>query len=101
VQRREAGSVLNFYRSSLWLRRGSQALLHGGYEPLPGEERVFSFLRPARDQTVLVTMNMHPEAARLLGQGMTPRRLLSNVRGNAAHEPLAPYEATSWEVVRA
>jgi alpha-glucosidase len=100
----EPGSVLNFFRSLLSLRRGSRALLRGDYVPLGDDPNIFAYLRRSEDQTVLVALNMSGERAGLATGELNLKRLLSNLRQGtptvAAPELcLAPYEATIWEVV--
>jgi len=98
-QSAEAGSLLNFYRALLRLRRGSQALVHGDYEAVGDDPSVFAYLRRAEDQEVLVALNMSGKPAAFSTE-LALRRLLSNVHDAAADGCLAPYEATLWEVIR-
>ena len=56
----EPGSLLNFYKSLLRLRRAEPALRFGDYLTVNGEDpHVFSFLRtPPEGRSVLVALNM-------------------------------------------
>jgi alpha-glucosidase len=95
----EPGSILNFYRALLRLRRGSQALLHGSYAVVGEDPNVFAYVRRAEDQTVLVGLNMSAERARVPGGELPLKRLLSNVHAGSEGGSMEPYEATIWEVV--
>ena len=57
VQSRQPGSMLNFYRSLFWLRRGSPALYGGSYSPLDIEGDCFVYLREQADERKLVVLN--------------------------------------------
>jgi alpha-glucosidase len=53
------GSVLNWYRKLIALRRTDPALVRGSYKPLDVKnEKVFSFARKTSDRTVVVSLNM-------------------------------------------
>lgn len=58
-ERKDPNSILNFYRKLLALRHSETALLDGDYIPLnQSDPSVISYLRRARDETVLVAINM-------------------------------------------
>lgn len=53
------GSILNFYKRLLFLRRSEPALRYGAYVPLnESNPNVLSYLRRYKDQVVLVALNM-------------------------------------------
>jgi alpha-glucosidase len=61
----DPGSLLNFYRALLRLRRATPALVAGDYQPLsPEAEAYLAFLRrsPAEDQICVVVLNYSDEA---------------------------------------
>ncbi len=61
VESADPGSILNFYKNLLTLRRTEPALARGGYASVnPGDQNVFSFLRrnPGNGRSVLVALNM-------------------------------------------
>jgi len=57
VQSRQPGSMLNFYRSLLWLRRDSPALYGGSYTPLDVESDCFVYLREEEGERKLIALN--------------------------------------------
>jgi alpha-glucosidase len=52
------GSLLNFFRALLKLRRGSPALREGRYQTLPSHPDVFAYLRVSATDARLVALNM-------------------------------------------
>jgi alpha-glucosidase len=59
AQQDDPGSLLNFYRQLLRVRRQSPALIAGDYYPLlPGESDCLVFLRIHEQQTCLVALNL-------------------------------------------
>ncbi|MGI8771136.1 MAG: alpha-glucosidase [Acidobacteriaceae bacterium] len=61
VESVDPGSILNFYKNLLALRRTEPALARGGYASVnPGDPHVFSFVRrnPGNGRSVLVALNM-------------------------------------------
>src|SRR3954471_1304892 len=61
-QSTEAGSLLNFYRELLAIRRQSAALREGRYRSLPSCTNVFAFLRESASEQMLVVLNMNGSA---------------------------------------
>jgi alpha-glucosidase len=56
---KDSDSVLSFYKSVLELRHTNKALLEGSYVPLnENDQKVLSYLRVGKDETVLVVLNM-------------------------------------------
>ncbi|GAP05948.1 glycosidase [Anaerolinea thermolimosa] len=64
-QEADQGSLLNFYRTMLRIRRENPALMAGEYEPLGTDAACLSFLRIAEEQTLLVVLNMSEKKRRL------------------------------------
>jgi len=60
-QRRDPGSVLNFYRTLLRLRRESPALQAGRYRSAGTDPAIFAFVRESHRETVLVVINTADE----------------------------------------
>jgi alpha-glucosidase len=66
AQHTDPGSLLNFYRRLIWLRRRSAALRHGHYRPLLAHPTAaLAFLRQTETQTVLVLLNFSRHTVRL------------------------------------
>ncbi len=62
-QETDPGSLLNFYRRLLRVRRETPALIAGEYQPLHLEsEEYFAFLRTTEEQRVLVVLNFFERA---------------------------------------
>lgn len=72
AQHTDPGSLLNFYRRLIWLRKHTPALRHGDYQPLLSHPTdALAFLRQAEAQMVLVLLNFSRHTVRLaLGQNV-------------------------------
>lgn len=102
-QREEPGSLLNFYRQLIALRRENPALQRGMFLPINFDpQRVMAFLRQTEGQTVLVALNFSRRKTRLvLGRTLKQnswRLLLSSHRSELPEIrdgllPLLPNEA--------
>jgi alpha-glucosidase len=65
-QDKAPGSLLNFYRRVLRMRRQNPALVSGDYQPVDGEaEDVLAFVRTSADQRCLVVLNMTAQTAEI------------------------------------
>jgi alpha-glucosidase len=62
VQAGDPDSTLSFYRRLIHHRQRSHALVHGSYEALDAGEDVFSYVRAAEAERVLVALNFASEA---------------------------------------
>jgi alpha-glucosidase len=76
LQAADPGSILNFYKRLLALRRSHPALREGAYVPLmPNDPNVLAYLRRTKDSAVLVALNMSTSLPTLrgvlAGQGAT------------------------------
>jgi alpha-glucosidase len=61
AESQDPGSVLNFHRRLIALRRRTPALLDGSYQTLcPDDPDILAYLRRQWDQTVLVAVNLSP-----------------------------------------
>jgi alpha-glucosidase len=85
TQLREPGSLLNFYRKLLKIRKETPALQRGSFMAITFEpRRVMGYLRQDGDQTVLVALNFGKRKVKLaLGKTLNNARwelLLSNKR---------------------
>lgn len=64
AQRGVPGSVLEYYRSLIALRRGEPALIDGSFTPVqPEHPTVYAYTRALGDVEILVAGNMSPDAA--------------------------------------
>ncbi|MFN7036571.1 MAG: glycoside hydrolase family 13 protein [Bellilinea sp.] len=64
-QQEDPGSMLNYYRRLLHLRKNTPALMEGDYQPLDENNRhVFTFLRRTENQICLVSLNMKARPAK-------------------------------------
>lgn len=58
-QRSEPNSLLHFYRTTIWKRKQSPALLHGSFRSLPAPPGVFLYERQHAEQTLIVALNFN------------------------------------------
>lgn len=101
-QQSESGSMLNFYKRMLHLRRRTPALISGTYAPLhESAEDYFAFLRKDQDtrQTCLVVLNLSAKKHELnfAQEGNATRCLFSTHKSvneiiSLGALPLAPFE---------
>ncbi|MBQ4427088.1 MAG: alpha-glucosidase [Oscillospiraceae bacterium] len=102
-EERDEGSILNFYRACLALRKVTPALLYGEYREykrLSG--RIFMYTRSYEGERVLIVVSFSekrvkyrlPRALR----GGEAKLLLGSYRGREALCALRPYEAQVWKL---
>jgi alpha-glucosidase len=107
----EPGSILNFFRAAIHLRRASPALLDGDYAALGNDRHVFAYRRQTAAQTMVIALNMADQPSTVTlnparwGGGEQLRLRISNVEPAgrllaAKRISLAPYEAAVFEVVQ-
>jgi alpha-glucosidase len=102
-QKRDPGSLLNFYKQMLRLRKETPALIAGDTVPLLESSRsVLAFLRrsQADRQTCLVALNLS-DRARAVNfdfKSRTARRLYSSSRPGAGRDKLSPLELQPFEI---
>ena len=87
AESKDPNSVLEFYKQVLKLRRSSSAMLDGSYQPInESDANVLSYLRIAKDQTVVVALNM----------SSSPQKMNLGLKGNgfASAKSLAATEKT-------
>ena len=61
TEQKDPGSILNFYRNLIALRKTNKALLDGDWVALnPDDQNVLSYLRRHKDEAVIVVLNMSP-----------------------------------------
>ncbi len=66
-QQADPGSLLNFYRRLIAVRRATPALVDGMFQPITfGTQYLLAFLRQNADQTVLVALNFSRRRQRLV-----------------------------------
>jgi len=100
------GSVLNWYRKLIALRRSDPALVNGSYTPLDSSnDKVFSYARKSAGRTVVVSLNMtaEPQSVSLAAEaGGTKGKVLASTAPSKAVDltklTLAPFEAVVVEV---
>jgi len=105
-QDKDPGSLLNFYRRALHMRRENPALVAGEYKPLQeGSETCLVFLRTAPEQRCLVAINMtaEPQTLSIRARLKQPRLVFStHPRTGESLDlkalALSPFEACVVEV---
>jgi alpha-glucosidase len=65
VQAQEPGSMFNFYRSLLWIRRNSPALHGGSYQPVDVVGECYVYLREFGEDRKLVALNFSGEPCQI------------------------------------
>ena len=106
VESKKPGSILNWYRQLIALRRNDAALIEGTYTPLDtSNEKVFSYARKTGDRTVVVSLNFtaEPQTVSLAGDagGSNGKVLASTSTAKTVSLDklaLAPFEAVVVEV---
>ncbi|HEY0321790.1 MAG TPA: alpha-glucosidase [Pyrinomonadaceae bacterium] len=109
VEAQDAGSILNFYRQLIRLRRSSPALLDGDYTSVGNDPHIFAYRRRTTNQTMLIALNMSNETRSLqldksaLDGATSLRVVLSNKNASERQTvkdalQLAPFEAVILEV---
>lgn len=100
-QRQDRGSLLNFYRGMLRLRRETPALVAGDYHPLADPAELWlAFLRRTREQTCLIVLNFSERTQQVcleLDLGIT-RELFSSHRRDTDVDTLTGLRLSPFEV---
>lgn len=100
-QRADSGSVLNFYRALIRLRRQMPVLIEGSYQLLlPKHSQIYAYTRSLNDQQVLVIVNLSSrhqdvDPHQLLLEGW--QHLLGNYQEEGERQRLRPYEAQIFQ----
>jgi len=99
TERKDANSVLNFYRHLLNLRKTDPALGEGKYVALNGSDpKVMSYLRQYKENTVLVVLNMSSTKQQpsfdLAAQGLAGVHATTLLE-NGAEAPQGEFKAVS------
>jgi len=105
AQVKDPGSLLNFYKRLIALRRRSPALLDGSYTALGDDPHVYAYRRSAVGQTAVVALNMsgEPRTFKLpppmrtgpfvYSVSLSSRPVAEHGRGVSDEISLAPFEA--------
>lgn len=100
-QRADSGSVLNFYRALIRLRRQMPVLIEGAYQLLlPTHPQIYAYTRSLNEQQVLVIVNFSAyqqeiDPQQLLLDDWQP--LLSNYQEQGKRQSLRAYEAQIFQ----
>ena len=110
TEKKDPGSILNFYRNLIALRKSNKSLLEGDWVALnPDDPNVLSYLRRHKDEAVIVILNMSPNAQKvtfdLSKQGFAGAQLktllTSQTEGQSLPEmQLGPYTVYIAQVVK-
>ncbi len=105
AESKDPGSLLNFYKRLIALRRRSPALMDGTYAALGSDPHVYAYRRDARGQSAVVVLNMSaerrafrlpaPDGARSSAYAVALSSRPETARGRAVSGELslAPFEA--------
>jgi alpha-glucosidase len=99
-QQGDPGSMLNFYRRLLQVRRENPGLIDGEYEALGRDSTCLAFIRQSPRQTCLVVLNMS-ETPRTLRLGLPGdlRLVYSSHRAEGTAMNFSPFEIFIAEVL--
>jgi oligo-1,6-glucosidase len=95
AERTDTGSILNYYKKLIYLRKTNPSLIYGSFEDIdPGDSSVFAFTRTLGKEKWLVILNMKGKA--ISYQAEKPGTvILSNYSSGKGTDPslFQPYEA--------
>ena len=99
AQELDPGSLLNFTRSLVTLRRSRAALRQGDFLPVLATRHVLAYLRKREHETILVAMNFdrRPRSFVLPGGIQLKKNLLTSVK-DPGEDVLQPREVSLWEL---
>jgi alpha-glucosidase len=88
AQRSQAGSIHNFYRELIALRRACPALQFGSYRPLAATGDLLLYMREHETTRILVALNLgsEPTAASFAGERLSGRVLISSHGGRKGEQ---------------
>jgi alpha-glucosidase len=93
AQQADPGSLFNFTKSLLHLRKKTPALRYGDFVPLETSPGILAYLRTTPEQTVLVAMNFKGRPAKItLPEGKWDLLFSSHAGSTEAAASLEPYE---------
>ena len=102
-EQKDPGSILNFYRNLIALRKTNQALLEGDWEALnPDDPNVLSYLRRYKNEAVIVVLNMSPNEQKvsfdLSKQGFAGARLKTLLTASTGGQSLPTFQLEPYSV---
>ena len=106
-EKNDPNSLYQFYKKLLRLRQSNPALYAGNYQTISNNnETVFSFLRAAKDQRLLIVINLSskPQQTNIDDKGILPTNKLSSLLVNNKTQSvgkrisLIPYEVQIWKI---
>jgi oligo-1,6-glucosidase len=97
TQKADPGSVLNFYKGLIRLRRESRTLREGSFEPLPppqGRDSLIAYERRLGEEAYRVILNFSGKTVKLPSPWTVPagRLIFSSAERKEAAEKLLPWE---------
>lgn len=103
TEQKDPGSILNFYKHLIALRKTNAALLEGDWVALnPDDPNVLSYLRRYKDEAVIVVLNMSPSGQKvkfdLSKQGFKDVRLKTLLTSQAGGQTLQDVQLSDYAV---
>lgn len=96
-QRQDSGSIFNFYRELIALRKAEPALIYGNYDLLlEKDKQIYAYTRTLDEQQLLVICNLSAEMAAYSYKEC----LLDSNKLLLSNYPVAPHEATDSFALR-
>lgn len=89
-QENDPGSLLNFYKKLIDLRKTSKVLLQGDFIPLKATRHIISYQRKLGNQTWTILLNF---SKKTINHTLSGDRILSNYNDSPHGNTLRPYEA--------
>jgi len=93
-QKNDPGSVLNFYRALIALRKNSQCLIYGEFLPLYADNRLMIYQRKLGSETYTIALNFSSRTIKLPAQfaALFSGKPLICASGSPEHGRLPPWE---------
>ena len=102
-QQKDPGSILNFYRALIRLRKQESVLVYGRYQlQLKDDRRIYAYTRTLAEEQILVICNLSGETAPFGWPELSPRQpvlLLSNIDAEKENASLLPWEARIYRLL--
>jgi alpha-glucosidase len=101
-QQKDAGSILNFYKKLIQMKKSNEVFTYGTYDLLEKDDpKIYAYTRTLADEKVIIMANLSIEPAVLEGISLEFSHLLLNNYHVPAHEPLKkitlkPYETRAY-----
>lgn len=102
-QLQDSGSIFNFYRQLIALRKAEPALIYGSYDlVLETHQQIYAYTRTLNEQKLLIICNLTKEPAQYIYdngiQGFEDLLLSNYPKGHSNNFQLSPFEARVYRL---